>query len=104
MGATVPGIALLLQDAVSDNRPGDLLTCVGRHLQHDHVTAVLGCGEDQVVELPRLPRRAHTGAADSVSTFVTRVPSVPAGLYWLGLRSSQPGFEASTRLPLRVVH
>jgi len=100
---TTPKVGLLLLDVVSDSRPGDLLTCVGRHLQHDHITAVLGQGDGAVATLPRVPQALKAGNADcNVSTFVTRVPAVAAGLYWVCLQSSEVGFDASTRLPLLV--
>lgn len=92
---------LLLLDVISDARPGDLLLCVGRHLHHNHVAAVIGQGDTVVAELCRLPLGGQA-SNDSVSTFVTRVPGVPAGEYWVGLQTAQPGFEASTRLPLHV--
>lgn len=94
--------ALLLLEVVSDGRPGDLLMCVGRHLQRDDVAAVIGQGTQVLGELARLPvgQRANS---ESFSTFVTRVPNVPEGTYWVEMQARDPSVEASTRILFRIV-
>lgn len=87
---------LSLVEVASDNRPGDIVTCLGENLHHDHICAQLGQNNNVVADLARI--------RPSERAFITRLPYVAPGNYWLRMCSPQEQFEASEQFVVQIIH
>lgn len=83
---------LQLQETISDNRPGDIITCLGDNLHNNQIVAELG--NDHVV-IAKLER-----ARPSKEAFIGRLPSnILPGEYWIRIAST----DSSSVLPSQKV-
>jgi len=89
---------LSLLEAITDGRPGDLVTCLAPNVHHPHILAELGHGNSVVATLQR--------AVPSKQAFICRLP--PANLCprgqecWIRLVSSRHSCEPSDQLPITL--
>lgn len=74
-----------LDEVVSDGRPGDIVTCVGDHLNGQGIYAELLQSTQGPNSTATLCHLAHlTRAKESKRVFISRLPSdLPQGMYWI---------------------
>lgn len=84
-------------DVVSDFRPGDVFTCVGDELHHDHLVAQLGHGDTVLATLFQV--------RPSKVAFIGRLPlNVVPGTYWFQMVPRATGVcQASARWRVDIV-